>query len=163
MKCKISTYDISTRSISNKNCVKQRCHEHIDPPPPPFCSIHPQNTWRSAQSEVEEESKFLFFGLFFKHRRELVTGGKVRRTRCFPLDSSNQAKHSSCSKLFGAIPPLVLRVHTRFVMEKGGVARKLPVPGNDLSLPLNDSNLSWTLTSAAYFHVEPHPSCARSS
>lgn len=42
MKCKISTYDISTRSISNKNCVKQRCHEHIDPPPPPLFHSSPK-------------------------------------------------------------------------------------------------------------------------
>lgn len=144
MKCKI--YDISTRSVSIKTMSK-RCYEHIDPPPPP-CFIHPENTWRSAQPEVEEESKFLFFGLFFKHRHELVTSGKVRRTRCFPLDSSNQTKHSSCSKLFGAIPPLVLRVHTHFVMEKGGLEDRVSLhesfqfPGNDLSLPLNDSNLS---------------------
>lgn len=46
-------------------------------------------------------------------------------------------------------------------LEECIVARKLP--GNDLSLPLNDSNLSWTLTSTAYFHVERHPFCTRSS
>lgn len=42
MKCKISTYDISTRSISNKNYVKQRCYEHIDPSPSPLVSFIPE-------------------------------------------------------------------------------------------------------------------------
>lgn len=105
MKYKILQVQFQIKTMSNNDVTSTSIHSP--------CSIHPQNTWRSAQPEVEEESKFLFFGLFFKHRRELVTGGKVRRTRCFPLDSSNRAKHSSCWKLFGAIPPLVLRVHTR--------------------------------------------------
>lgn len=60
--------------------------------------------------------------------------------------------------------------HTFSVMEKGELEDRVSFhesfqfPGNDLSLPLNDTNLSRTLTSAAYFHVEPHPSsCTRSS
>lgn len=165
MKCKISTYHISTRSISNKNYVKQQCYEHIDPSPPLLVSFIPEIPEGRPRSLRRIEVLVLW--IIFQTSPRV---GYRRKSQEDAMFSPRFFESSETLELFETFwrdstagSPCTHVPWWKRGLEECIVAREFPVPGNDLSLPLNDSNLSWTLTSTAYFHVERHPFCTRSS